>query len=66
MQFRWVAAITLWTFIVGPALGPPPANRSPLQQQSRASTAQQRKSDRPMGGQVNSRSSPKVKDAVRS
>lgn len=25
MQFRWVAAITVWTFISGPLLGPPHA-----------------------------------------
>lgn len=24
MQFRWVAGITLWTFLSGPALAPPP------------------------------------------
>jgi hypothetical protein len=23
MQFRWVAIITLWTFLTGPILGPP-------------------------------------------
>jgi hypothetical protein len=23
MQFRWVALITLWTFLVGPILGAP-------------------------------------------
>ena len=39
MQFRWVAAITVWTFISGPLLGPPHApilqrdnQRSPLRQ----------------------------------
>ena len=25
MQFRWVAAITVWTFISGPLFGPPHA-----------------------------------------
>ncbi len=25
MQFRWVAAITVWTFITGPLFGPPHA-----------------------------------------
>jgi hypothetical protein len=25
MQFRWVAAITVWTFLSGPLLGPPHA-----------------------------------------
>jgi hypothetical protein len=30
MQFRWVASITLWTFLVGPILSPaPPAVRTP-------------------------------------
>jgi hypothetical protein len=33
MEFRWVAAITLWTFLIGPVLGPPagsgPAHRRP-------------------------------------
>lgn len=24
MQFRWVAAITLWTFLVGPIMTPAP------------------------------------------
>jgi hypothetical protein len=25
MQFRWVAAITVWTFLTGPLFGPPHA-----------------------------------------
>ena len=42
MEFRWVAAITLWTFIAGPAFGPPPATNSPLQSQSRAAAVQRK------------------------
>jgi hypothetical protein len=34
MQFRWVAGITLWTFIAGPAFGPPIANSQPHQKSS--------------------------------
>jgi hypothetical protein len=29
VEFRWVAIITLWTFISGPAVGPPTAKSSP-------------------------------------
>jgi hypothetical protein len=25
MRFRWVAIITVWTFLVGPVIGPPPS-----------------------------------------
>jgi hypothetical protein len=36
MQFRWVASITLWTFLSGPILAPP---RPPSGPQSAAKVA---------------------------
>ena len=29
VRFRWVAAIALWTFLIGPVLGPPPPSGPP-------------------------------------
>jgi hypothetical protein len=43
MEFRWVAGITLWTFICGPAVGPPAARHTPLGAMSQASPPAQRK-----------------------
>jgi hypothetical protein len=31
VQFRWVAVLALWTFLIGPILGPPPSGGPPLQ-----------------------------------
>lgn len=28
MEFRWAAAIALWTLLIGPVIGPPVHNRA--------------------------------------
>lgn len=43
MEFRWVAGITLWTFICGPAVGPPTARHAPLEASPRSAQVSQRK-----------------------
>lgn len=42
MQFRWVAAITVWTVISGPVFGPPHAPHSTKRQPTVAASATSR------------------------
>jgi len=42
MQFRWVAAITVWTFLSGPVFGPPHAPHSAPRQQNVVTSAKSR------------------------
>jgi hypothetical protein len=56
MQFRWVAAITLWTFISGPVFGPPHATHSAPRRQDVGASAKPRRSLPPR--QTISRSQP--------
>jgi hypothetical protein len=44
MQFRWVAAITVWTFLSGPVFGPPHAPHTATRQQTAAASAKPRRS----------------------
>ena len=44
MQFRWVAAITVWTFISGPVFGPPHASHSATRQRPVVASAKPRRS----------------------
>ncbi len=43
MQFRWVAAITVWTFLSGPVFGPPHAPHTTTRQQTVAASAKPRR-----------------------
>jgi hypothetical protein len=40
VRFRWVAAITLWTFLIGPIMAPPPASAPPSAHKPPAKKAQ--------------------------
>ena len=44
MQFRWVAAITVWTFLSGPVFGPPHAPHTAPRQQTVVTSATSRRS----------------------
>jgi hypothetical protein len=44
MQFRWVAAITLWTILSGPVFGPPNKSHSAGRQPTVAASAKTRSS----------------------
>jgi hypothetical protein len=43
MEFRWVAGIALWTFLSGPAMGPPAAKQTNQRPSPRVSSVGKRK-----------------------